>query len=89
MGDVGEATFVEGYGMVEVGGGVAAKLSPPFLPLGVGETVGFRLPGYKFRVVDESDPDPNAPRCLIAVRGRQPLTASVRDLGVSPVPIRR
>lgn len=55
VGDVGEALFVEGYGMVEVGGGVAAKVSPPYLPLGVGETVGFRLPGYRFKVVDESD----------------------------------
>ena len=41
------------------------------------------------RVVAEFDPDPNAPRCLIAVRGTQPLTASVRELGVRPVPIRR
>jgi hypothetical protein len=41
------------------------------------------------RVVSEVDPDPNSPRCLIAVRGVQPLTASVRNLGVSPVPIRR
>jgi len=55
VGPVGEASFVEGYGMVEVGGGVAAKVSPPYLPLGIGETVGFRLPGYEFRVVDESD----------------------------------
>lgn len=55
VGDVGEAAFVEGYGMVEVGGGVAAKVSPPYLPLGVGETVGFRLPGYRFQVVDEDD----------------------------------
>lgn len=55
VGDVGEATFVEGYGMVELGGGAAAKVSPPYLPLGVGETVGIRLPGYKFRVVNEDD----------------------------------
>ena len=41
------------------------------------------------RAVAEVDPDPNAPRCLITVRGSQPLTASVRNLGVSPVPIRR
>jgi acyl-CoA synthetase (AMP-forming)/AMP-acid ligase II len=53
LGDLGQASFVEGYGMVEVGGGVAAKVSPPFAPFGVGETVGFRLPGYKFKVVDE------------------------------------
>jgi hypothetical protein len=41
------------------------------------------------RVVREVDPEPNSPRCMIAVRGVQPLTASVRNLGVSPVPIRR
>ena len=31
LGAVGQAAFAEGYGMVEVGGGVAAKFSPPFL----------------------------------------------------------
>ena len=36
VGPVGEAIFVEGYGMVEVGGGVAARLSPPLLGLGLG-----------------------------------------------------
>ncbi|MBK6671090.1 MAG: hypothetical protein IPG46_16020 [Actinobacteria bacterium] len=41
--------------MVEVGGGVAAKISPPMLPLGIGDTMGFRLPGYRFRVVDDDD----------------------------------
>lgn len=55
LGAVGEAAFVEGYGMVEVGGGVAAKISPPMLPLGIGDTMGFRLPGYRFRVVDDDD----------------------------------
>ena len=55
VGAIGEAAFVEGYGMVEVGGGVAAKFSPPFSRLGVGETVGFRLPGYRFKVVDDQD----------------------------------
>jgi len=39
--------------MVEVGGGVAAKVSPPLLDLGLGESVGFQLPGYRFRVVDD------------------------------------
>ena len=57
IGPVGEATFVEGYGMVEVGGGVAAKVSPPLLDLGLGESVGIQLPGYSFRVVDESGAD--------------------------------
>lgn len=57
LGGVGEAIFAEGYGMVEVGGGVAAKVSPPFVsstrsgPLG--EALGFALPGYELRVVDE------------------------------------
>jgi acyl-CoA synthetase (AMP-forming)/AMP-acid ligase II len=55
LGAVGQATFAEGYGMVEVGGGVAAKVSPPFLGVhGVlGEALGFALPGYEMRVVDE------------------------------------
>jgi acyl-CoA synthetase (AMP-forming)/AMP-acid ligase II len=53
VGTVGQATFVEGYGMVELGGGAAAKLSPPFLGLGLGsDAFGFPLPGYRFRVVD-------------------------------------
>jgi len=59
-GAVGEAMFVEGYGMVEVGGGVAAKVSPPMLGLGLGDSVGFSLPGYTMRVVDD-DGDEVAP----------------------------
>jgi acyl-CoA synthetase (AMP-forming)/AMP-acid ligase II len=50
---VGEAAFAEGYGMVEVAGGVAAKVSPPGLGLGVGDFLGFTLPGRKMKVVDE------------------------------------
>jgi len=53
-GPIGEALFVEGYGMVEVGGGVAAKLSPPMINLGLGESVGVQLPGYSLKVVDEN-----------------------------------
>ena len=53
VGPVGEAIFFEGYGMVEIGGGAAAKISPPGLDIGLGESVGFPLPGYKFRVVDD------------------------------------
>ena len=52
IGPVGEASFVEGYGMVEVGGGVAAKFSPPFLPLGLGDSLGMTMPGWRFRVVE-------------------------------------
>ena len=58
LGAMGEAAFAEGYGMVEVGGGVAAKLSPPFLGAGsgpFGEALGFALPGYDLRVVGDDD----------------------------------
>jgi acyl-CoA synthetase (AMP-forming)/AMP-acid ligase II len=54
VGALGRATFAEGYGMVEVGGGVAAKISPPFLGAGagpLGEALGFALPGYQMRIV--------------------------------------
>jgi long-chain acyl-CoA synthetase len=54
VGGVGEAMFAEGYGMVEVGGGVAAKISPPMCNVGLGESVGFPLPSYHMRVVDDS-----------------------------------
>jgi long-chain acyl-CoA synthetase len=56
LGALGQAAFAEGYGMVEVGGGVAAKLSPPFVGPGsgpFGEALGFALPGYELRIVDE------------------------------------
>ncbi len=53
VGDVGEAVFAEGYGLVETGGGVAAKISPPFLSAGTGDAMGFPIPGYRLRVVDE------------------------------------
>lgn len=52
VGSIGEAAFAEGYGMVESGGGVAAKFSPPGFGLGLGDGMGFALPGYKFKVVD-------------------------------------
>ena len=75
VGGIGQAAFVEGYGMVELGGGVAAKFSPPYLPLGVGDTVGFRLPGYRFRVVDEQDrPVPMGGLGELWVRGPGVLT---------------
>ena len=57
LGAMGQATFAEGYGMVEVGGGVAAKVSPPFLSAGagpLGEARGFALPGYEMRIVDDA-----------------------------------
>lgn len=53
VGPVGEAAFAEGYGMVEMGGGVATKISPPYLGLGLGDSLGLPLPRHAFRVVDE------------------------------------
>jgi acyl-CoA synthetase (AMP-forming)/AMP-acid ligase II len=50
---LGQALFVEGYGMVEVGGGVAAKVSPPGLPSPLGGFLGVPLPNYRFRVVGD------------------------------------
>jgi acyl-CoA synthetase (AMP-forming)/AMP-acid ligase II len=52
IGPVGEAAFVEGYGMVEVGGSVAAKVSPPLLPIGLGDSLGLSMPGWKLKVTD-------------------------------------
>lgn len=55
IGPVGEAAFFEGYGMVESGGGVVAKVSPPLLPVGLGDSLGLPLPGWSVRVVDHDD----------------------------------
>ena len=51
LGSRGQAAFVDGYGMVELGGGVATKLSPPGLDIGLGDSLGLRRPGYRMRVV--------------------------------------
>jgi long-chain acyl-CoA synthetase len=50
---VGEAAFVEGYGMVESAGGAAVRFSPPGFALPFIDGVGLPLPGYRFRVVDD------------------------------------
>ena len=52
---VGEAVFVEGYGMVEVGGGVAAKFLPPGLGGPLANVLGIPLPSYRFRVVNDDN----------------------------------
>ena len=56
----GDAAFVEGYGMVETGGAVAAKVAPPGLAIGlplVGDILGIPMPRYRFRVVDDDGHD--------------------------------
>jgi long-chain acyl-CoA synthetase len=52
VGAVGEAVFAEGYGMVETGGGVAVKVSPPLLPASLGGSMTVAMPGNTFKVVD-------------------------------------
>ncbi|MGB3411239.1 MAG: class I adenylate-forming enzyme family protein [Microthrixaceae bacterium] len=54
VGSIGEAAFIEGYGMVEVGGNVATKVSPPMLPLGLGDSLGLSMPGWRLKVVNEA-----------------------------------
>ena len=54
VGDVGQATVVEGYGMVEVGAGaVGFRLSPPYLPPGFGGGLVLPSPSYRFRIVGD------------------------------------
>ncbi len=89
LGDVGQAIFAEGYGMVETGGGVAAKISPPYLPIGLGDSVGFAIPGYKMRVVDDEGNDAGrgetgellvkGPGVLRGYWGDEAATAAVLD----------
>jgi len=83
LGAVGQAAFAEGYGMVEVGGGVAAKFSPPYLGAGAGpfgEALGFALPGYEMRVVDEDgDELPGGQVGELQVKGPGVLKSYWRD----------
>ena len=89
VGPVGEAVFAEGYGMVETGGGVAAKISPPYLPIGLGDSLGIPIPGYRMRVVDDEGVDVPAgepgellvkgPGVLRGYWGDEAATAAVLD----------
>jgi acyl-CoA synthetase (AMP-forming)/AMP-acid ligase II len=90
VGPVGQATFAEGYGLVETGGGVAAKVSPPLVGPGwgpLGRALGFPLPGYSVRVVDDDGHEVSAgqagelqvkgPGVLEAYWGDEAATAAV------------
>ena len=57
IGARGEAAFVDGYGMVELGGGAAVKVLPPGVPLPVRGLVGIPLPGYHLKIVDDTGAD--------------------------------
>src|SRR5581483_8389178 len=54
---IGQAAFVEGYGMVETGGGVMFKAALPFVPLPGGGELGVPIPPNRVRVVDEHGHD--------------------------------
>ena len=60
VGPIGEAMFVEGYGMVELGGGVAAKVSPPLVRLPIGDLLGVPMPptGFAWLTATESASGP-------------------------------
>jgi acyl-CoA synthetase (AMP-forming)/AMP-acid ligase II len=51
---LGHAAFVDGYGMVELAGGVAIKVSLPGVPLPVAGLLGIPLPRFRLKVVDDS-----------------------------------
>lgn len=52
---IGEAAFVEGYGMVELSGGAAIKFTPPFAGSLFSRPIGLPLPSNQLRVVDDKD----------------------------------
>jgi acyl-CoA synthetase (AMP-forming)/AMP-acid ligase II len=90
---VGEAAFLEGYGMVETGGGVVARVSPPGLGLRLpnpfGPVLGFPIPPNRLRVVGEDGRDVplggigelwvKGPHVLEGYHGDEAATAAVRD----------
>lgn len=55
--NLGEAAFLEGYGMVETGGGVAFKASLPLLRFLPGDALGVPIPPNRLRVVGEDGRD--------------------------------
>ena len=86
VGPIGEAAFFEGYGMVELGGGAAAKFSPPFLDVGLGsDAVGFPLPGYSFQVVDPDTGErlPAGRTGELLIRGRGVTSGYWGDAGAT------
>jgi long-chain acyl-CoA synthetase len=52
---IGRATFIDGYGMVELGGGVAVRIFPP-VPLPIGGLLR-PMAGHRFRIIDDNGDD--------------------------------
>jgi long-chain acyl-CoA synthetase len=67
---VGQAVFVDGYGMVELAGGAVVKVLPPGLPLPVADLLGLPLPGYHVKIVDDAgDEVPRGDVGELAIKG--------------------
>jgi acyl-CoA synthetase (AMP-forming)/AMP-acid ligase II len=67
---VGEAIFIDGYGMVELGGGAAVKVLPPGLPLPIGDLLGLPMPGYRMKIIDDAgDELPRGEVGELAIKG--------------------
>jgi acyl-CoA synthetase (AMP-forming)/AMP-acid ligase II len=67
---IGQAVFVDGYGMVELGGGAAVKVLPPGLPLPIGGLLGLPMPGYRMKIVDDDGNDmPRGEVGELAIKG--------------------
>ena len=58
---VGEAVFLEGYGLVESGGGALARVSLPGPDLPFLDGMGVPLPGYRVRIVGDDGSSDVAP----------------------------
>jgi acyl-CoA synthetase (AMP-forming)/AMP-acid ligase II len=55
---VGEATFFEGYGLVESGGGAIVRVAPGGMPMPfLGDSMGVTVPGYRTRIVGDDGLD--------------------------------
>ena len=85
LGGVGEALFVEGYGMVELAGGVAFKVTPPYAGGLLSRPIGIPLPSNEMRVVgddgaevrigDVGDLEVRGPGVLRGYHGNEQATA--------------
>lgn len=78
---VGEALFVEAWGMVETGGAAIGRISPPFL-----EGPALPLPGYRLRVDAPDDTGAGellvkGPGVLAGYHGDDAATAAALDEG--------